>query len=50
MSPPLTTVAQPIQMLAQKATEQLIKRIENRYVRNRDIELQNKLIIRDSTE
>jgi len=50
MSPSLTTVAQPIQMLAQKATDQLIKRIENRYVRNRDIELQNRLIIRDSTE
>jgi LacI family transcriptional regulator len=50
MSPSLTTVAQPIQMLARNATEQLIKRIENRYIRNRDIELENKLIIRGSTE
>jgi DNA-binding LacI/PurR family transcriptional regulator len=50
MSPRLTTIAQPVDKMAWKATEQLIRRIENRHVRNRDIELENRLIIRESTQ
>ena len=36
--------------MAEMATEQLIRRIENHQVRNRDIELENRLVIRESTE
>ena len=50
MSPELTTIAQPVDSMAQKATEQLIRRIEDRHVRNRDIELENRLIVRESTK
>jgi LacI family transcriptional regulator len=50
MSPGLTTVAQPVDRMAEMATEQLIRRIENHQVRNRDIELENRLVIRESTE
>ena len=50
VSPRITTVAQPVDRMAWEATQQLIRRIENRHVRNRDIELENRLIIRESTE
>ena len=50
ISPRLTTVAQPFDRMAWEATEQLIRRIENRHVRNRDIELENRLVVRESTE
>ncbi len=49
VSPRLTTVAQPIDRMAREAVEQLIRRIENRRVRNRDIELENRLVIRESS-
>jgi DNA-binding LacI/PurR family transcriptional regulator len=48
-SPPLTTVAQPIDQMAFEATQQLIRRIENRRIKNRDVVLPNKLIIRESS-
>ena len=49
VSPRLTTVAQPVDRMAWEATEQLIRRIENRHIRNRDIELENRLVVREST-
>jgi LacI family transcriptional regulator len=49
VSPRLTTVAQPIDKMAWEAVGQLIRRIENRRVRNRDIELENRLIVRESS-
>jgi DNA-binding LacI/PurR family transcriptional regulator len=49
-SPQLTTVAQPIDRMATEAVGQLIKRIQNSRVRNRDIVLRNTLVIRESTE
>jgi DNA-binding LacI/PurR family transcriptional regulator len=35
--------------MAWEAVGQLIRRVENRRVRNRDIELENKLVIRESS-
>lgn len=49
ISPPLTTVAQPIDQMAMEATHQLIRRIENPRSRNRDIALPNSLIVRESS-
>jgi len=49
ISPGLTTIAQPIDKMAWEATDQLIKRIENRRIRNRDIVLENRLIVRESS-
>ena len=49
VSPKLTTVAQPIEEMAKAATKQLIRKIENRRVKNRDIVFTPKLVIRDST-
>jgi DNA-binding LacI/PurR family transcriptional regulator len=48
-SPQLTTVAQPIDRMASEAVRQLLRRIQNRRVRNRDIVLENTLVIREST-
>jgi LacI family transcriptional regulator len=50
VSPQLTTVMQPVECMAWEAVAQLIRRIENRHVRNRDIELDNRLIVRESSE
>ena len=49
VSPPITTVAQPIENMAYKAVDHLIKRIENAKVKNRDIVFHGKLIVREST-
>jgi len=49
-SPQLTTVAQPIEQMAAEAVQQLLRRIQNSRVRNRDIVLENSLVIRESTE
>jgi DNA-binding LacI/PurR family transcriptional regulator len=49
VSPKLTTVAQPIEEMAKAATKQLIRRIENRRSKNRDIVFKPMLVERDST-
>jgi DNA-binding LacI/PurR family transcriptional regulator len=48
-SPQLTTVEQPIEEIAREAVGQLIRKVRNRKVRNRDIVLENRLIVREST-
>jgi DNA-binding LacI/PurR family transcriptional regulator len=48
-SPQLTTVAQPIARMAKAAVGQLIRRIQNNRVRNRDIVFGSTLVIREST-
>jgi DNA-binding LacI/PurR family transcriptional regulator len=48
-SPPLTTVSQPIERIAAEAASHLIKRIENKKVKNREIVLPLELKIRAST-
>jgi LacI family transcriptional regulator len=49
-SPPLTTVSQPIEIIAAEATSHLINRIENKNVKNKEIVLPPELKIRASTE
>jgi len=49
VSPKLTTVAQPIEEMAKAATKQLIRKMENRRVKNRDLVFAPKLVVRDST-
>lgn len=49
-SPQLTTIAQPIDQMAREAVHQLLRKIHNSRVRNRDIVLENRLIVRESTE
>jgi DNA-binding LacI/PurR family transcriptional regulator len=48
-SPQLTTVEQPIEEIAREAVGQLIRKVRNKRVRNRDIVLENRLIVREST-
>jgi DNA-binding LacI/PurR family transcriptional regulator len=48
-SPRLTTVEQPIEEIAREAVGQLIRKVRNKRVRNRDIVLENRLIVREST-
>jgi len=48
-SPQLTTVSQPIERMASEAVQQLLRRVQNSRVHNRDIVLENTLVIREST-
>jgi len=48
-SPQLTTVSQPIERMAAEAVQQLLRRVQNNRVHNRDIVLENTLVIREST-
>jgi DNA-binding LacI/PurR family transcriptional regulator len=48
-SPQLTTVEQPIEEIAREAVGQLIRKVRNSRVRNRDIVLENRLVVRGST-
>jgi DNA-binding LacI/PurR family transcriptional regulator len=48
-SPQLTTVSQPIERMAAEAVQQLLRRVQNSRVHNRDIVLENTLVIREST-
>ena len=48
-SPQLTTVEQPIGLIAREAVGQLIRKIQNRRARNRDIVLATRLVVREST-
>jgi DNA-binding LacI/PurR family transcriptional regulator len=48
-SPQLTTVEQPIEEIAREAVGQLIRKVRNNRVRNRDIVLENRLVVREST-
>jgi len=50
VSPQLTTVNIPVEEIAHEAINQLIKKIQNPRVRNRDIVIETQLIIRQSTE
>jgi len=48
VTPKLTTVAEPIKVMAQNAVIMLLKKINNKKTKNEDILLKTKLIIRDS--
>jgi len=50
VSPPLTTISQPIERMAYKAVDQLIKKINNIKVKNKDMVFHGKLIVRESTD
>jgi LacI family transcriptional regulator len=50
VSPQLTTVNIPVEKIAHEAINQLVRKIQNQRSRNRDIVIETKLIIRQSTE
>lgn len=50
VTPPLSTVAQPIHKLAEEAVNLLVKKIDNPRSKNRKIVLEGELIIRRSTD
>jgi DNA-binding LacI/PurR family transcriptional regulator len=50
VSPQLTTINIPVEKIAHEAINQLIRKIQNKRVRNRDIVVATELIIRQTTE
>lgn len=50
VSPQLTTINIPVEKIAHEAINQLIRKIQNKRVRNRDIVVETELIIRQTTE
>jgi len=50
VSPQLTTINIPVERIAHEAINQLIRKIQNRRSRNRDIVVETELVIRQTTE
>lgn len=49
VTPRLTTIAQPVKELAENALSQIIRKIQNRRVRNQEIVFEPEIILREST-